>query len=59
MCVCVHSVAMVTIEVEFDTTSAAYSSSLLMKSLQWKVGSYGCSSWTVLLQVLLDHFPKG
>lgn len=28
---------------EFDTTSAAYSASLQMKSLQWKLGSYGCS----------------
>lgn len=37
---CVHPVAMVPVE-ESDTTSAAYSASLLMKSLQWKVSSYG------------------
>lgn len=41
LCVCVHLVAMVPAG-EFDTTSAAYSASLLMKSLQWKVSSYGC-----------------
>lgn len=36
---------------EFDTTSAAYSASLMMKSLQWKFSSYVCPQWSVLLQV--------
>lgn len=49
--VCVHPVAMAPAG-EFDTTSAAYSASLLMKSLEWKVVLRG-------LQVLLESFPKG